>query len=198
MVEWGFAERMAQIFNGYQNARVIQLSEWGKQRIRIEIIENPDEVQRLTKKTLPEPWDEHKRIHIETGGGSATIQLTEEDYVVSSSHQNFYGGHFQGCSFGDHNSLTNYFGVVDKLGTVEEDIKLKLKEAREAIEHSDLPHDDKADAVEQLNNLTAELEKPEKDDGRVQRYWNRIKEVAPTGASILASAASLAKLLGVG
>ena len=52
MVEWRFAERMAQIFNGYQNARVIQLSEWGKQRIRIEIIENPDEVQRLSKKVV--------------------------------------------------------------------------------------------------------------------------------------------------
>jgi hypothetical protein len=140
MVEWRLAERMAQIFKGYQNARVTQLSEWGEsQRIRIDIIENPDEVQRLSKKILPEPWDEYKRIHIETGGGSATIQLTEEDYGVSSSHQLFYGGHFQGCSFGEHNSLTNYFGVIDKLGTVEEDIKQKLKEAREAIENSDLP-----------------------------------------------------------
>jgi hypothetical protein len=117
---------------------------------------------------------------------------------IDMSTHHFHGGHFQGCSFGDHNSLTNYFGVVDKLSTVEEDIKQKLKEAREAIEHSDLPNDDKADAVEQLNRLTAELEKPEKDDSRVKRYWNRIKEVAPTGASILASAASLAKLLGVG
>ena len=115
------------------------------------------------------------------------------------SEQHIHGGHFQGCSFGDHNSLTNYFGVVDNLDTVEEDIKQKLKEAREAIENAkDLSDADKKDAVDQLNNLTAELEKPEEDDNRVQRYWNRIKEVAPTGASILASAASLAKLLGGG
>jgi hypothetical protein len=199
VVEWRFAERMAQLFKGYQNARVTQLSEWGKsQRIRIDIIENPDEVQRLSKKTLPEPWDEHKRIHIETGGGPATIQLTEEDYVVRSSHQNFYGGHFQGCSFGDHNSLTNYFGVVDQLHTVEEDTKQKLKEAREAIEGADLSDDDKVDVVDELNKLTAELEKPEKDESRVKRYWSRIKEVAPTVASILASAASLGKILGLG
>ena len=112
--------------------------------------------------------------------------------------QQFYGGQFQGCSFGDHNSLTNYFGVVDKLSTVEEDIKQKLKEARNAIENLDLPDDDKEDMVEQLKNLTGELAKPEKDPGRVQRYWNRIKEVAPTVASILASAASLAKLLAGG
>ena len=114
---------------------------------------------------------------------------------MSSSPQHFYGGHFQGCSFGDHNSLTNYFGVVDNLNTVEDNVKQKLKEARSAIENSDLSQGDKADAVEQLNNLTAELEKPEKDESRVKRYWNRIKEIAPTGASILASAASLAKLL---
>lgn len=133
------------------------------------------------------------------GGRPATIQLTEGDYAMSSSPQHFYGGHFQGCSFGERNSLTNYFGVVDKLDAVEGDIKQKLKEAREAIENAkDLSGTDKKDAIDQLNNLTAELEKPEKDESRVKRYWNRIKEVAPTGASILASAASLAKLLGGG
>ena len=52
--------------------------------------------------------------------------------------------------------------------------------------------------VEQLNNLTAELKKSEKDESRVQRYWNRIKEIAPTVAAILATATSLAKLLGSG
>src|SRR5262249_5036795 len=38
-----------------------------------------------------------------------TASLIEGD-IVSTQH--FQGGHFQGCSFGDHNSLTNYFGVV--------------------------------------------------------------------------------------
>jgi hypothetical protein len=113
------------------------------------------------------------------------------------SQQTFQGGSFQGCSFGDNNSLTNY-GVVDNLGTVEEDVKQKLKEARGAIERADLSDADKADVVDELNKLTAELEKPEKDEGRVKRYWNHIKGVAPTVASILASAASLAKLLGGG
>src|SRR5262249_230680 len=49
-----------------------------------------------------------------------TASLIEGHYM---SEQHIHGGHFQGCSFGDHNSLTNYFGVVDKLSTVEEDIK---------------------------------------------------------------------------
>ena len=87
---------------------------------------------------------------------------------------------------------------MDNLGIVEEDIKQKLKEARKAIENADLSDADKSGVVDDLNKLTAELEKPEQDDGRVQRYWNRIKEVAPTAASLLASAASLGKLLGAG
>jgi hypothetical protein len=97
-----------------------------------------------------------------------------------------------------NNSLANYFSVVDKLLMVEEDIKQKFKEARHAIENSYLPDADEAVAIDELNKLTAELKNPEKDPGRVQRYWKRIKEVAPTMASILASAASLAKLLGGG
>ena len=88
---------------------------------------------------------------------------------------------------------------MDKLDTVEGDIKQKLKEARQAIENAkDLSDADKKDTVDQLNNLTAEMEKPEKDESRVKRYWNRIKEVAPTVAAILSTAASLAKLLGGG
>jgi uncharacterized protein YjbI with pentapeptide repeats len=129
-------------------------------------------------------------------GVTLALQVTLVEGGQRVTEQHFHSGNFQGCSFGDNNSLTNYFGVVDKLGTVEEDVKQKLQEARNAIENSDLPDADKADAVDELNKLTAELGKAEKDDGRVKRYWNRIKEVAPTVASILASAASMAKLLG--
>jgi hypothetical protein len=49
--------------------------------------------------------------------------------------------------------------------------------------------------VEQLKSLATELEKPKRETSRVRRFWERIKDVAPTVASILASAASLAKLL---
>ena len=91
-----------------------------------------------------------------------------------------------------------YKNVVDSSANLDNDIKQKLKEAREAIENADLSDADKEDVVDELNKLTAELEKPKQDDGRVQRYWNRIKEIAPTVASILSSTASLGKILGVG
>ena len=48
------------------------------------------------------------------------------------------------------------------------------------------------DAVGEMKKLKDELEKPIKDEGRIQKIWKRIKEVAPPVASILASAATIA------
>ena len=114
------------------------------------------------------------------------------------STQHFHGGHFQGCSFGDRNSVMNYSQAVDQIAIPDDEIKQKLKEARAEIERLDLADDDKGDLVEQLKALTNELAKPERETGRVRRYWGRIREVAPTVAAILASAGSIAALLGGG
>ena len=91
-----------------------------------------------------------------------------------------------------------YKNAVDGSPRLDNDIKQKLKEAREAIENANLSDADKRDVIDDLNKLTAELQKPGKDESRVQRYWNNIKAVAPTVAAILSTAASLAKLLGGG
>ncbi len=58
-----------------------------------------------------------------------------------------------------------------------------------------MPDEDKADVVENLNKLTAALEGEKREPGRIQRFWNRIKEVAPVVADILKSAASVAAIL---
>ena len=108
----------------------------------------------------------------------------------------FHGGRYAGCSFGDRNSLTNYFGAVEEATIPEEDIKEKLKEARKAIGTLAVAEADKADLVEQLTKLTAELEASERDPARVKRFWARIQDAAPTVANILSSAANLATLLG--
>ena len=112
------------------------------------------------------------------------------------------GGDAIGSAFGsgtvNARDINVYKNAVDGSVGLDKDIKQKLKEAREAIENADLSDADKADVVEQLKNLTAELEKPQQDATRVQRFWNRIKDVAPTVAAILSTAASVAKLLGGG
>ena len=64
--------------------------------------------------------------------------------------QHFHGGQFQGCSFGDSNSLNNYFAAVEKAEKIENDIKDKLKEARKAIDELPLSDADKDDVVQQL------------------------------------------------
>jgi uncharacterized protein YjbI with pentapeptide repeats len=198
VVEWHFAKRMAEIFDGYRNANVTQLSEWGSRRLRIEIVENPEEVQRLSQMTLPEPWDGRRPLMI-TQGQNSNLSIGGGNVGNNTEvHGDAIGSAFDSGTVNARDIIV-YKNAVDSSPRLDNDIKQKLKEAREAIEKAkDLSDADKKDAVDQLNNLTAELEKPEKDDSRVKRYWNRIKEVAPTGASILASAASLAKLLGGG
>ena len=89
-----------------------------------------------------------------------------------------------------------YKQAVDQSSSIEDDVKQVLKNARDALEHIKLSEADKEDATDDLGKLTAELEKDDKDIGRVQRYWNRIKEIAPPVAAILSAATSIAKLLG--
>ncbi len=91
--------------------------------------------------------------------------------------------------------ITVYKQTVEQSPNLEEDVKRVLKEARELLEAEALSEADKADATEDLGKLTAELEKEQKDPGLIRRYWGRIKEAAPTVASVLSSATSLAKLL---
>lgn len=88
-----------------------------------------------------------------------------------------------------------YKQAVDQSSGLDDELKNVLKQARDAIEEAGLSETDKADITEDLAKLTAELEKPEKDPGLVRRYWNRIKEIAPTVSALLGSAVSIAKLL---
>jgi len=111
------------------------------------------------------------------------------------------GGDAISAVVGSHASLkahdiTAYKQVVDRSLSLDEDLKRALKEAREALEREDLSEADKGDATDDLGKLTDELQKPEKDVSRVRRLWNHIKDIAPPVASILSSAASLAKMLG--
>jgi hypothetical protein len=74
------------------------------------------------------------------------------------------------------------------------ELKRVLVEAREALEREKLSVDDKNDTSDDLNKLAQELETGASTP-RVQRLWKRIKEIAPTVASILAAVASISKLL---
>ena len=90
--------------------------------------------------------------------------------------------------------ITVFKQTVDRTG-LDEDLKRALKDARDAIEAAEVSDVDKADAADDLVKVAAELEKPEKDAGRLHRYLNRIKDVVAPAASILTSVASIARLI---
>lgn len=147
--------------------------------------------------TWPDVQDTRQSLQITTGRGRT-------DIAIGGTHVGDkinIGGDAIGAAVGSHASLrahdiTTYKQVVDQSLTLDEDVKRALKEAREALEKADLSEADKGDATDDLGKLTDELQKPEKDVGRVRRLWNHIKDIAPPVASILSSAASLAKMLG--
>jgi hypothetical protein len=188
---------MAEIFDGYRNATVTQISEWGSRRLRIEIIENYEEVQRLSQMTLPEPWDGRRPLMITQGQNSNLFIGGGNVGHKTEIHGDAIGSAFDSGTVNAHDIIV-YKNAVDGSPRLDNDIKQKLKEAREAIENANLSDADKRDVIDDLNKLTAELEKPGKDDRLLRRYWDRIKQVAPTVAAILSTAASLAKLLGGG
>ncbi len=108
------------------------------------------------------------------------------------------GGDVTGSAVGSDASLKarDIITQVQKSG-LDNDLKQKFTEAAEALANLNIAEGDKSDAADDLAKLKAELEKPAKDEGRIQKIWNRIKDIAPTVASILASAVSIGKIAGV-
>lgn len=109
------------------------------------------------------------------------------------------GGDVTGSAVGSQASLKarDIFTAVKKSTEMDDDLRQKLTAAANELLTIDLAESDKSDAIDDLAKLTAELDKPNKDEGRIVRLWRQVKEVAPTVASILSSAASLEKILTV-
>lgn len=87
-----------------------------------------------------------------------------------------------------------YRGLVDQ-SSFDPEVKRILVEARETLEHLTLTQDDKNDAKDDLNKLVHELGSKSLNPTRVQRFWNRIKEIAPVVATLLESVVSIKKIL---
>ncbi len=83
-------------------------------------------------------------------------------------------------------NITAYIETVNK-SKLDQDTRSALIAARKIIENTELTKTDKADVSDSLGRLTAELEKTEREPGLIRRYFNRIREVASTAATILSS-----------
>lgn len=87
-----------------------------------------------------------------------------------------------------------YKQAVQGLG-FPQDVQEALLRARDALDQLELSESAKGDLQDDLAKFTQELANPEKDETRIQRLWRNIKEVAPPIASVLASAATIAKIV---
>lgn len=94
-------------------------------------------------------------------------------------------------------NITAYQTLVDQSTKLDNDVKSKLKQARDAIEQAGLNAADKKDVLDDLGKLTDEMGQNAPEAGRVQRLWKRIKEIAPAASTILAAAVSIGKLIGM-
>jgi hypothetical protein len=84
---------------------------------------------------------------------------------------------------------------IHKTG-LDDDTKQIFAQAAQLLANLELEEGDRSDASDDLGKLASELDKPTRDEGRIQKIWARIQSVAPTVASILASAVSIGKLTG--
>lgn len=93
--------------------------------------------------------------------------------------------------------ITVFKQTVDSSTKMDADLKSKLSEARDEIDKLDIPQDDKHDVTDDLGKLTEELDKPEPTPSRVERFLKRIEEIAPSVASVLASATRIIHLVAI-
>jgi hypothetical protein len=81
--------------------------------------------------------------------------------------------------------------AIDSLDRVDTQTKRLLKEVRISLETVYLSAEDREDVADSLRRLARELNKPEPDPDRLQRYWWRIDDLAPTAGHELARAEAI-------
>lgn len=192
---WRFAERMADFFRTYARARIYQISEEGRHGVRIDVYTDQGVADRLSRIALPPDFD-RRELMIVTGD-NPTIQEVENINMSNVRTEGDGNIIASGTSVTiNARDISVFKEIVDRSATFDADLKEKLKEAREAVDKLNLPTADKEDVTDQLSKITSELDKPKPDIGRVERFWSRIKDVAPTVAIILQTAETISKLLG--
>jgi hypothetical protein len=123
--------------------------------------------------------------------GSTTVTnvtIVSGDQVMEKNvvHGDNIGG-VVGSGLVNARDITMYKNHVERSQSLDDTCKWALAEARQVLEGVKLSVADKHDVADSLGKLTEELEKPAKEKGLINRYYLRIKEVAPTVASVLGS-----------
>ncbi|MHC4620113.1 MAG: pentapeptide repeat-containing protein [Planctomycetota bacterium] len=192
--KWRFAEQMAAFFRTYATAKVYQISEGRRKGVRIDVYTDQELADRLSRIALPANIDDKESLLIRTGE-QPTIQRADTVQITNiKAGGNLVGAFGRGASF-TARDITVYKQTIENSQVLDSGLKEKLIEAREAVEKLKLPQAEKEDVADQLGNLTTEMQKGKPKARLVARFWNRIKEIAPTVAAILQTAETIAKYL---
>ncbi len=140
--------------------------------------------------------DRSTRHFLPVGGINIGMMVGSTIHASHSGEIISIGGDVIGSAVGTHSSL-KVRDIITKIqkSAMDTDLKEKFAAAAEELLNLKINEADKSDAADDLIKLQVELEKPTKDEGRIQKIWNRIEDMVPTIASILASTATLAKVV---
>lgn len=111
------------------------------------------------------------------------------------SHSSIFGSAIGSSAELNAHNISIFQNMVNNSSNIDSDMKEKINLACTEIEKLSIPQEDKCDAIENIEKLTKELDKLEPDPGRVKRFLNHIKEIAPTVSSILMSAKKIIELI---
>ncbi|WP_435018582.1 hypothetical protein TA3x_000561 [Tundrisphaera sp. TA3] len=155
----------------------------------------------LPVKDSPISDEEIGQVYLKEFGrlpGSMTINHmtinTGDQIVKNIVHGDNIGG-VVGSGTVNARDISVYKDHVEGSQTLDQEAKRLLLEARSGLDGLNLPVADKHDVADNLGKLTAEIESHAKEGGLIKRYYERVKEVAPTVASILASIKDVAEFI---
>lgn len=129
---------------------------------------------------------------------AALADLEDQETISVETMTNiFIGGDVVGSAVGPAASVVanDVCALTAVVSGFDRELRDALVKALNAAEAEELPVADKTDLRDELAKLIAALKEHEPEAGRVRRYWSRVKEIAPTVASILSSAKAIAELL---
>jgi hypothetical protein len=106
---------------------------------------------------------------------------------------------FDNCQFGDHTTYNNYVRAIESSPSIDAELKNILIEIRQNIDQAqELNETTKCEVVDALNMLSNEFTKEAKDRdvGRLQNWWNQVKEGVQTSYHLTSIVVGLGKLQG--
>jgi DNA-directed RNA polymerase specialized sigma24 family protein len=101
-----------------------------------------------------------------------------------------------GCGYEEEKSLETFEQTIDELPTLDDEDRLKLKQARRDLEELfERDAQDKSFICDTLIELAHELTREKPQPSLLERFMSNLAELAPSIAHLLSSLATLAQLL---